>query len=84
MEEELAYLLHNVLQIEYWMDIYVINHAMKDIMVLDLNVGRTVPKDLKMEELIVLNQHPTEEEMDMRFGNMDNVRKKILKAVRRT
>ena len=83
MEEELAYLLHNVLQIEYWMDIYVINHAMKDIMVLDLNVGRTVPKDLKMEELIVLNQHPTEEEMDMRFGNMDNVRKKILKAVRR-
>ena len=83
MEEELAYLLHNVLQIEYWMDIYVINHAMKDIMVLDLNVGRTVPKDLKMEELIVLNQHPTEEEMDKRFGNMDNVRKKILKAVRR-
>ena len=65
------------------MDIYVINHAMKDIMVLDLNVGRNVPKDLKMEELIVLNQHPTEEEMDMRFGNMDNVRKKILKAVRR-
>lgn len=56
---------------------------MKDIMVLDLNVGRNVPKDLKMEELIALNQHPTEEEMDMRFGNMDSVRKKILKAVRR-
>ena len=66
------------------MDIYVINHAMKDIMVLDLNVGRTVPKDLKMEELIVLNQHPTEEDKDMRFGHKDNVREKILKAVRKT
>ena len=54
-------------------------------MVLDLNVGRTVPKDLKMEELIAINQHLTEEEKDMRFGNKDNVRKKILilKAVRR-
>ena len=66
------------------MDYYVIQYAIKDIMVLDLYVGKTVPQDFLKEELIAINQNPTEEEQDMRFGNKENVREKILKAVRRT
>jgi len=42
-------------------------------MVLDLYVGRTVPQDLLKEELIAINQHPTEEEQGMRFGQKVNV-----------
>ena len=84
MEEELANLFQNVLQVKNRMDYYVIQNAIKDIMVLDLYVGRTVPQDLLKQELIAKNQHPTEEEQDMRFGHKDNVREKILKAVRRT
>ena len=53
-------------------------------MVLDMYVSKTVPKDFLMEELIAINQHPTEEDKDMRFGHKDNVREKILKAVRST
>ena len=46
MEEELANLFQNVLQVKNRMDYYVIQNAIKDIMVLDLYVGRTVPQDL--------------------------------------
>ena len=84
MEEELANLFQNVLQVNKRMDYYVIQNAIKDIMVLDLYVGRTVPRDFLKEELIAINQNPTEEEQDMRFGHKENVREKILKAVRRT
>ena len=84
MEEELANLFPNVLQVKKRMDYYVIQYAIKDIMVLDLYVGKTVPQDFLKEELIAINQNPTEEEQDMRFGHKDNVREKILKAVRRT
>ena len=84
MEEELVNLFHNVLQVKKRMDYYVIQYAIKDIMVLDLYVGKTVPQDFLKEELIAINQNPTEEEQDMRFGHKDNVREKILKAVRRT
>ena len=84
MEEELANLFQNVLQVLIRMDYYVIQNAIKDITVLDLYVGRTVPKDLLQEELIAINQNPTEEEQDMRFGKKDNVVDTILKAVRRT
>ena len=84
MEEELANLFPNVLQVKKRMDYYVIQYAIKDIMVLDLYVGKTVPQDFLKEELIAINQNPTEEEQDMRFGNKENVREKILKAVRRT
>jgi hypothetical protein len=84
MEEELANLFHNVVQIKKRMELYVIQNAIKDIMVLDLYVGRAVPQDLVKEELIAINHHPTEEEQDMRFGQKENVRVKILKAVKRT
>ena len=84
MEEELANLFQNVLKVKKRMDYYVIQYAIKDIMVLDLYVGRTVPRDFLTEELIAINQNPTEEEQDMRFGHKENVREKILKAVRRT
>jgi len=84
MEEELANLFPNVLQVKKRMDYYVIQYAIKDIMVLDLYVGKTVPQDFLKEELIAINQNPTEEEQDMRFGHKENVREKILKAVRRT
>ena len=84
MEEELANLFQNVLQVKNRMDYDVIQNAIKDIMVLDLYVGWTVPQDLLMEELIAINQHHTEEEQYMRFGPKDNVRDKILKAVRST
>ena len=84
MEEELVNLFQNVLQVNKKMEHYVIQLAKKDIMVLDLYVGRTVPQDLLKEELIAINQNPTEEEQDMCFGMKENVREKILKAVRRT
>ena len=84
MEEELANLFPNVLQVKKRMDYYVIQYAIKDIMVLDLYVGKTVPQDFLKEELIAINQNPTEEEQDMRFGHKENVREKILKAARRT
>ena len=84
MEEELVNLFQNVLQVNKKMEHYVIQLAKKDIMVLDLYVGRTVPQDLLKEELIAINQNPTEEEQDMCFGMKDNVREKILKAVRST
>ena len=84
MEEELVNLFHNVLQVKKRMDYYVIQYAIKDIMVLVLYVGKTVPQDFLKEELIAINHKHTEEEQDMRFGHKENVREKILKAARRT
>ena len=52
-------------------------------MVLDLFVGKTARPDFLMEELIAINQQPTQEEQDMSFGIKENVRDKIIKAVTR-
>ena len=68
MEEELANQFLIVKQVYKKMKHYVIHHAELDIMVLDLYVGKTVPQDLLLEELIAIKRNLTEEEQDMRYG----------------
>ena len=52
MEEELANLFQNVLQVKNRMDYYVIQNAIKDFMVLDLYVGKIVHQDfLTLEQI---------------------------------
>ena len=79
MKEELENQFQLVLKVNKKMDHYVIQLAKKDIMVWDLYVGKAALPDLLMEELIALNQHPTEEEQE----KFRNHYVKVHKALRR-